>query len=129
MRWPVIQAFTDDWLDERDLTQESTTINKSEESAMPQLPIISKLLPIMQWTIAMEKYLPDVIGIRDVPLAYVIRADDPPVHLPALLPNLPYCEENGSCRAELIAFTSHTHVKFRRRDNARVFKMIDKAVH
>eukprot|EP00980_Cylindrotheca_fusiformis_P008539 scaffold1809_cov107-Cylindrotheca_fusiformis.AAC.3 len=92
MRWPVIQAFTDDWLDERDLTQESTTINKSEEeSAMPQLPIISKLLPIMQWTIAMEKYLPDVIGIQDVPLAYVIRADDPPVHLPALfLPNLPY---------------------------------------
>ena len=51
----------------------------------PDVPTITKALPIIKWTEAFQDFLHRVIGARMIPLAYVIRTDP---KSQALLPHL-----------------------------------------
>ena len=41
----------------------------------PEVPKITKALPIIKWTEALQDFLNRVIGARMIPLAYVIQID------------------------------------------------------
>ena len=101
MRWePVIKNFKNHW--------KALTERKKEDN--PDTPKISRGLPIINWTEAFFDFLHRVIGVRTIPLAYVVRQDAAvPVAVPPLAAGQPYSEEYGSVEAELIARASHNH--------------------
>jgi hypothetical protein len=93
----------------------------------PDIPKISKALPVIKWTEAFEDYLSRVIGVRTIPLAYVIRADEAvPAAAPALEAGQPHSTEYGSIERELVARASHTHALYRD-DNSTVYHAIEEA--
>ena len=95
VRWTqVIKNFEDQW----------KALKGHKEDDKPDIPKISKSLPIIKWTEAFQDFLHRVIGVRMIPPAYVTRAvEDVPVVVPALENNQPHSEEHGSVENELIA--------------------------
>ena len=84
----------------------------------PDVPEITKALPIIKWTEAFQDFFNRVIGARMIPLAYVIHNDPQvPGLAPQLAPNQSHSTEHGSVEGELIARASHTHVLFRDDDS------------
>ena len=80
----------------------------------PDIPKITKALPVVKWTEAFEDYLSRVVGVRTIPLACVIRADDAvPAAAPALEAGQPHSTEHGSIERELVARASHAHALHR----------------
>ena len=80
----------------------------------PDVPKITKALPIIKWTEAFQDFLNRVIGARMIPLAYVIQIDcQVPGLAPPLAANQPHSTEHGSVEGELIARAPHTHALFR----------------
>ena len=75
-----------------------------KESDEPKTPTISKALPIMKWIESFTNHLKRYIGVRCVPLLYVIR---PNVTVPSVCPPLqmdqPYSEMYGSFKGNMIA--------------------------
>ena len=62
----------------------------------PDVPKITKALPIIKWTEAFQDFLNSVIGARMIPLAYVIRIDPQvPGPAPTLTPNQPHSTEHS----------------------------------
>jgi hypothetical protein len=93
----------------------------------PEVPKISKALPVIKWTEAFKDHLARRIGVRTVPLSYVIRAAEAvPGATPALTAGQPHSTEHGSVEGELVARASHTHSLFRN-DNATVYHYLEKA--
>ena len=93
----------------------------------PDVPKITKALPIIKWTEAFQDFLHRVIGARMIPLAYVIRIDPQvPGLAPTLAPNQPHSTEHGSVEGELIARASHTHALFRD-ENSVVYYHLEEA--
>ena len=93
----------------------------------PDVPTITKALPIIKWTEAFQDFLHRVIGARMIPLAYVIQIDSQvPGPAPTLAPNQPHSTEHGSVEEELIARASYTHELFRD-DNSLVYYHLEKA--
>ena len=89
-------------------------LKDSKDEDDPDVPKITKALPIIKWTEAFQDFLNRVIGARMIPLAYVIRNDPQvPGLAPTLAPNQPHSTEHGSVEGELIARASHTHATFR----------------
>ena len=87
----------------------------------PDVPKITKALPIIKWTEAFQDFLNRVIGARMIPLAYVIRNDPQvPGLAPPLAANQSHSTEHGSVEGELIARAAHTHALFRD-DNSVVY--------
>ena len=79
----------------------------------PEVPKISKSLPIMKWMEAFLDHLHRVIGVRMIPLAYVIRMnEDVPAVAPPLQAGQPHSEAHGSIEGEMIVRASHTHAMF-----------------
>ena len=100
--------------------------NRKDEDD-PDVPTITKALPIIKWTEAFQDFVHRVIGARMIPLAYVIRIDlQVPGIAPTLAPNQPHSTEHGSVEEELIARASHTHALFRD-DNSVVYYHLEKA--
>ena len=63
----------------------------------PDVPKMTKALPIIKWTEAFQDFLNRVIGARMIPLAYVIRIDPQvPGLAPPLAPNQPHSTEHES---------------------------------
>ena len=60
----VIKNFEDQW----------KALKGCREDDEPDVPKISKSLPIIKWTEAFQDFLHRVIGFRMIPLAYVTRA-------------------------------------------------------
>lgn len=118
MKWePVVKNFMSHW--------KALTERKKEDN--PDTPKITRSLPIINWTEAFFDFLHRVIGVRTIPLAYVVRAEaEVPVAVPALASGQPYGEEYGSAEAELIARASHNHPLFRE-DNASVYFLLEEA--
>jgi hypothetical protein len=56
--------------------------DKNEEDT-PDVPKITKTLPIIKWTDAFTDFLDRVIGVRTIPLCYVIPEE---VQVPAVTP-------------------------------------------
>ena len=91
----------------------------------PEVPKITKALPIMKWTEAFQDFLNRVIGARMIPLAYVIQIDSQvPGTAPPLAANQPHSTEHGSVEGELVARAAHTHALYRD-DNSVVYYHLD----
>ena len=72
-------------------------------------------------------HLNQVIGVRMIPLAYIIRTNkDVPAVAPPLQVGQPHSDAHGSIKGELIAWASHTHALFRD-DNAAVYYALEEA--
>jgi hypothetical protein len=117
MRWePVIKHFTQQW----------KALKDRKDGEAPEVPKISKTLSIIKWTEAFTDFLHRKIGVRMVPLAYVVRDVVTPLAPPPLATNLPYSEEHGSVEGEMIARASHTHALYRE-DNSAVYYLLEEA--
>ena len=118
MRWNnVIKNFEIQW--------KALKTKKDEDT--PEVPKISKSLPIVKWTEAFQDHLHRVIGVRMIPLAYVIRMNqDVPAVAPPLQAGQPHSEAHRSIEGEMIARASHTHAMFRD-DNAAVYFVLEEA--
>jgi hypothetical protein len=93
----------------------------------PDTPKISKSLNIMKWSEAFRDILHRCIGVRNVPIVYVIREIAVvPVAIPALMAGQPHSTENGSVEMELTSRASHNHPLFRE-DNESVYHRLEEA--
>jgi hypothetical protein len=80
----------------------------------PETPKISKALPVIKWTESFRDFLNRVIGVRTIPLCYVIRETvNVPAVAPALTQNQPHSNEHESVTGELVTRASHEHALFR----------------
>ena len=95
----------------------------------PEVPKITKTLPIMKWTEAFQDYLHWVIGVRVIPLVYTIYTNiGVPIPAPPLAPNQPYSQAHGSIEYELVEMASHENPLFRV-DNSEVYFKLEEATH
>ena len=102
-------------------------LKAKKEEDTPEVPKISKSLPIIKWTEAFQDHLHQVIGVRMIPLAYVIRAnEDVPAAAPPLQVGQSHSDAHGSIEGKLIARASHTHALFWD-DNAAVYYALEEA--
>lgn len=98
-----------------------------KEDDEPKVPKISKALPITKWTEAFKDCLWRVIGVRMIPLAHVIRADETlPAAAPALEAGQPHSQAHGSVEAKLVARELHAH-PLHRDDNATLHCKLEEA--
>ena len=92
-----------------------------KDADVPDCPKISCALPVMKWVEAFSEFLKQVIGVRMVPLFYVIHAtanvDAVP---PTLAPDQLHSNEYGSVENEMTFRASHEHPLFRE-DNQKVY--------
>jgi hypothetical protein len=109
----------------------------SMAAATPQdVPCITKNNPPLRWTDTFYDYCLNTFGVRQTPLAYVIRdkVDVVPERRPALDttsatdPLLPGCAygNGGSVLADLISRLSHNHPLYKT-DNAKVYSFLEEA--
>lgn len=102
-------------------------LKDEKDGDTPEVPKISKALPVIKWTGAFQDFLTRAIGVRTIPLCYVVRPTVAvPVAAPALAANQPHSEEHGSVQGELIARSSHAHALFKN-DNATVYHYLEEA--
>jgi hypothetical protein len=102
----------------RNFKEQFKALKDKKVADAPDVPKITKALPIIKWTDAMLGYMHRIIGVRMIPLACVVRElVIPPAAAPALEQHQPYSVEHGSIEAELIARASHDHALYRD-DNA-----------
>jgi hypothetical protein len=71
----VIKNFTEQW----------KALKDHKLGDLPKVPKVTTALPIIKWTQAFADYLHHVIGVRRIPLAYVIQEE---VDVPAAAPPL-----------------------------------------
>jgi hypothetical protein len=96
------------------------------EGGPPETPKISKALPVIKWTEFFRDFLNRVIGVRTIPLCYVVRkAVNVPAAAPALAQNQPH-SKHESVTGELVSRASHEHALFRD-DNASVYHYLEEA--
>ena len=111
----------------KDFSEQWESLVEKKDETVPDVPTITRALPIVRWTECFDDFLHQVIGHRMVPLAYLIRSNeavDTPA--PPLNNRNSYSEVHGSVEAELIARVSHTHNRFRD-DNAKLFAYLEVA--
>jgi hypothetical protein len=118
MQWTtVVKNFAEQWKALQD--------RKSGET--PDVPKITKALPVIKWTQAFANFLHREIGVRSIALAYVIRDEvNIPGTAPTLLAGQPHSNEHGSIEAKLVARAQHTHALYRD-DNANVYYRLEEA--
>ena len=93
----------------------------------PDIPKISKALPVIKWADAFQDFLNRKIGNRNIPLAYIIHDEpNPPASAPPLAVGQPHSIEHGSVEAELIAQALHTHALFHD-DNSDLYFLLEEA--
>lgn len=118
MHWTVLQAFREEW---KALTDRKA-MNPSE------IPKLTKNTTVIKWAESFETLLRNTIGVRNIPLIYVIRKDVvPPAAAPPLLANQPFSDETGSVSEELVVRATHSHPKFKD-DSTKVFQYLDEAL-
>ena len=111
----------------RHFTQQWKSLQDRRDGDQPEVPKITKALPVLKWSEAMDDYSNKKIGVRGIPLRYVIRPErDVPAVAPALEAHRPYSDEHGSVAAELIARASHDHANFPT-DNAQYYFDLEEA--
>ena len=94
---PIMSNFKDLW----------KAIVDRKDSDDPETPKITKALPIMKWTESFTDHLNRCIGVRYVPLSYVIRADEAVLAIcPPLSTDQPYSDVHGSVEGDMIARAS-----------------------
>ena len=103
MQWThVMKNFEIQWMALKD--------RKKDDD--PEVPKITKALPIIKWSEAFQDFLHQII-VRMISLVYVICANvNIPAPPPQLTVNQPHSHEHGSVEAELVAHSSHTHALY-----------------
>ena len=72
-------------------------LKSKKDEDLPEVPKITKALPIIKWTEAFQDFLDRVIGVRTIPLCYVIREEaQVPANAPPLAADQPHSTEHGS---------------------------------
>ena len=98
-----------------------------KEDDKAETPNISKDLLTIKWVATFRDHLCRCIGVRNIPLTYVVRPDVVVAALvPPLQPRQPFSELNGSIEEDLISRASHTHVLYHD-ENATVYYNMDEA--
>jgi hypothetical protein len=92
----------------------------------PETPKITKGLNIMKWSDSFFDFLNRCIGVRMIPLVYVVRAEENPPAITALAPGQPHSADAGCIERELIDRASHNHPLFRD-DSATVYYKLEEA--
>ncbi len=83
---------------------------------------------MLKWVEAFTDFLSRKVGVRSIPLAYVIRATvDVGGNAPALATNKPHSTEHGSVEGELVARASHDHPLYRE-DNSEVYYHLEESL-
>jgi hypothetical protein len=115
MTWLIIKRFLEHW--------KALMEHKKEDFVLP--PKLTKHYPVHKWMESMVLYLRQKVGVRNAPLAYVVRAG---AIVPAVPPPLqvgePHSEQHGSIEGDLIACMMHNHALFKV-DNGAVYDMIE----
>ena len=114
---PTMRNFGEQW--------KALKGRKAEE--LPDTPQISKALPIIKWVETFKDHLQRCIGVRMIPLVYVVRIEvDVPAVCSPLAESHPYSLEHGSMEVDMIARASHGHGLFRE-DCAEVYYKLEEA--
>ena len=118
LQWnTVIKNFAEQW----------KALKDRKDGDLPDVPKITKALPVIKWTQAFADYLHRVIGVRMIPLAYVTREIEAvPGQAPPLMNGQPHSDEHGSVEVELVARARHNHALYRD-DNASVYYKLEEA--
>ena len=81
-----------------------TALKERKGDDSPDVPKISKALPVIKWTEAFQDFLNREIGNCNIPLAYIICDEpNPPAAAPPIAAGQPHSINHGSVEAELIA--------------------------
>ena len=113
----VLKNFGEQW----------EAIKQKADDDEPEVPKITRSLPIVRWTESFEDFLHQIIGSRLISLSYLVRENaQATVPAPALLANRSYSEEHGSVMDELIARATHDHTKFKD-DNEKLYSFLEEA--
>src|SRR5688500_10927562 len=111
MQWDsIVKTFKDHW---------KTLCDKKKED-VPDIPKISKSLPIIKWTEAFSDFMAQVVGAQTVPLSCIVRKDANVSPIGPLTPGQPFSLAYELLEEELIDCTSHSHALFKE-DNAQVY--------
>ena len=86
----------------KNFSEQYGALKDKKGSDEPEVPKITKSLPIIKWTEAFRDYTHRVIGVRYIPLAYVIRPDAAVPPIGAQAAGTPHSTEHGSIEAELM---------------------------
>lgn len=114
---PIIKNFKELW----------EALNKRKKGDAPEVPKLSKGTPMIKWVESFDDHLCQCIGMRMVPLAYVIRDKaEVPALCPALAAGQPYSNQFGSIEDDMINRASHLHGLFKD-DNASVYYKLEEA--
>jgi hypothetical protein len=116
-RTPVMKNFSEQW---------NKALEDKKGGNKPEVPKITKVLPIIKWTEASRDYLHRVIGICTVPLAYVIQPEAPVPAKGIQATGTPRSTEHKAIKTELIARAFHGHPLFRE-DNSSVYYKLEEA--
>ena len=127
MKWnTTIQTF---------ILQYKALEGQKKDGETPDVPKITKTLAGTKWSKSLKDFLSRVIGLRMIPLSYVIRETET---VSAAAPQLasvalalgggvhPYSVEHGSVEDELIDRGSHPHPLFCN-DNVQVYHFLEEA--
>ena len=88
------------------------------------LPDISKTFTVMKFLDQLPTHLREMLGVANIPLAYIIRETlTPPNPLPALITDRPWSNGKTSIMDELIAHFPHEGPAYEA-DNAQVFSLL-----
>lgn len=98
---------------------------RQDRDDTPDVPKVSKSLPILKWTEAFQDFLRQVIGVRTIPLCYVTREMDVVQATALQLANgQPHSLEHGFVEEELVARALHDHPLYRA-DNAKEYFYVE----
>ena len=117
LQWtPVMKNFSEQW----------KALEDKKGGDEPEVPKITKALPIIKWTEAFRDYLHRLIGVRTIPLAYVIRPEAAVLAITIQATGAPHSTEHGAIETELIERANHTHPLYRE-DNSAVYYKLEEA--
>jgi hypothetical protein len=117
LQWtPVMRNFEIQW----------NALEDKKRAEEPEVPKITKALPIIKWTEAFRDYLHRMVGVRTIPLAYVIRPIVAVPPITAIAAGAPHSLEHEAIEIELIARANHIHPLYRD-DNSTVYYKLEEA--
>ena len=111
----------------KDFGEQWEAIRQKKKDDEPDVPKITRTLPIVRWTESFEDFLHQIIGSRHIALAYLVRSEVQAANpAPALIANKSYSEEHESVMGELIARATHDHTKYKD-DNQKLYAFLEEA--
>jgi hypothetical protein len=93
LQWTnVMKNFSEQW----------KALENKKSGDEPEVPKITKALPVIKWTEVFRDYLHRVIGVRKVPLAYVVRTEEEVPNIGTIAVGAPHSAEHEAIEVEMI---------------------------